>query len=409
MMRFLYLGLVHLIEFLLPLIAKLTGSEKLKLFTEGRKQAFPQIPEKKSSRYWFHCASLGEFEQAVPVMEGLKSADSNTQIVVTFFSPSGFEQRKKHPLADAVMYLPLDTPANAKKLLNAIKPDVVIFVKYEIWYYLLSELKKCEIPIYLLSAVFRKDQFILTWMGKWLFEVLPNYKKIFLQDKQSLEMLEKRGLNNITYTGDTRYDRVKQNALKVKENEVIAKFKGESKLLVLGSSWPAEEKIIRELWQSAKLENFKIMIAPHDVSDTHITGIIELFGSDCVERFTQYKSEGKDILILDTIGHLSSAYFYSDVSFIGGAFGKGLHNILESLAFGSPVIFGPNYEKYPEAHTSMHAQVAMSVHNAESFIKAFKFFTENEECSPMQVKTKCIDFVNWNSGATEKVLKAILN
>ncbi|HEY1047848.1 MAG TPA: glycosyltransferase N-terminal domain-containing protein [Bacteroidia bacterium] len=409
MMRFLYLGLVHLVEFLLPLIAKLTGSEKLKLFTEGRKQAFPQVPPKKSVRYWFHCASLGEFEQAVPVMQGLKAADSETQIIVTFFSPSGYEQRKKHPLADVVMYLPLDTPANAKKVLDVIQPDVAIFVKYEIWFYLLSELKKREIPFYLLSAVFRKDQYILSWMGKWLFDVLPNYEKIFLQDKQSFELLEKRGLNNITYTGDTRYDRVKQNALKVKENDVIAKFKGESKLLVLGSSWPTEEKIIHELWQSEKLGDFKIMIAPHDVSDSHITEIIDLFGFDQVERFTQFKSESKNILILDTIGHLSSAYFYSDVSFIGGAFGKGLHNILESLAFGSPVIFGPNYEKYPEAHTSMHAQVAMSVHNAENFIKAFKFFTENEECGPLQVKTKCIDFVNWNSGATEKVLKSILH
>lgn len=409
MMRFLYLGLVHLVEWLLPIAAKLTGNEKLKSFVDGRKQPLPQIPEKKSNRYWFHCASLGEFEQAVPVMERIKQSDSNVQIIVTFFSPSGYEQRKKHPLVDVVLYLPLDTPSNAVKLLNVLQPDAAIFVKYEIWYYLLTELKHRRIPVYLLSAVFRKDQFILSWPGKWLFEVLPDYKKIFLQDKQSVEWLEKRGLKNIEYTGDTRYDRVKQNALKVKTNEIIAQFKGNDKLLVLGSSWPAEEKIIRELRENEKLKDYKIMIAPHDVSDAHISEIIELFGSDQTERYTQYKSEGKKVLILDTIGHLSSAYFYSDVSFIGGAFGKGLHNILESLAFGSPVIFGPNYEKYPEAHTSMHAQVAMSIHNSESFMKAFKFFTENEECTPLQVKTKCIDFVNWNSGATEKVIKTLLH
>ena len=383
---------------------------KLKAFIEGRRKQDLSVPLPKSGkRYWFHCASLGEFEQARPVMERLKAENSSNSIVVSFFSPSGYEQRSDYALADAVIYLPLDTPANARKVLNYLQADVAVFVKYEIWYFYLKALKQRGIPSYLISATFRSSQFIFGVWGNWLFKALKDFKCIFLQEEGSYHLLQARGLTNIQLSGDTRYDRVKENALKVKTNDHIAAFKGKHPLLIFGSSWQAEEALAVEILQDQSFNHFKVLIVPHDISTGHIDEINNSFKSyGCCLYTDKTFSENNRVMVLNTIGHLSSAYFYADMAVIGGAFGKGLHNILESLSFGVPVVFGPHTDKYPEAAVAMRAEVAMSITNAEDLKKRINYFLPDNHLNS-DVRSRCIDFINWHSGATDKVIKTLAN
>jgi 3-deoxy-D-manno-octulosonic-acid transferase len=401
-MPFLYLVVVKIVSFLLPLAALFSKSGKISDFINGRRKPYPLLPAKISKRYWFHCASLGEFEQARPVMEQLKSSDPGSSIVITFFSPSGYNQKKDFPLADAVIYLPLDTPSNARKLIHYLQPDAAIFVKYEIWYFHLKALFDQKIPVYLISASFRSKQFLFSAAGRWLFKLLPKYHSIFLQDQKSYELLKKKGLKNIIVSGDTRYDRVKQNALNVTQNAVIKTFKASHPLLIMGSSWPEEEDILLHYLETNPESPLRIVIAPHDISQGHIDDINKKFKkyrptlyTDKVQRFDS------QILVLNTIGHLASAYTYADLAFVGGAFGKGLHNILEPLAFGAPVIFGPHYAKYPEAYKAIEHQVGISIKDQEEFAKALDLFSRHENVS------KCIDFINQYGGATDLVVKKI--
>lgn len=407
-MQFLYLLIVRCAGFLLPLIAVFVKKGKFKEFVDGRRSQSKSLDlPGRSRRYWFHCASLGEFEQARPVMEKLRSEDPNCGIIISFFSPSGYRQKHNDPLADAVLYLPLDTPSNARRFIEMIKPDVAVFVKYEIWYFHLRELNRRHIPVYLVSAVFRPGQYLFSFLGKWLYKLLPTYKMIFLQDKRSYELLEKKGFKNIRLSGDTRYDRVRQNALRVKENDIIRDFKDGRPLLLLGSSWPAEEDILLHYLNSGEAREINVIIAPHDISDAHINEICNKFSKYHPALYTEYPTNKQSsLMVLNTIGHLASAYFYADVAFIGGAFGKGLHNILEPLTFGVPVIFGPNYAKYPEAYKAMESEVAISVSEYDGFIGAMNTFLQSGE--PSIIRTKCIDFINWNSGATDIVCREMI-
>jgi 3-deoxy-D-manno-octulosonic-acid transferase len=400
-MPFLYLVFVKIVSFLLPFIALFSKSGKIRDFVNGRRKPYPLLPEKISKRYWFHCASLGEFEQARPVMEQLKK-NPGTSIVITFFSPSGYNQKRDFPLADVVIYLPLDTPSNACKLIQYLQPDAAIFVKYEIWYFHLKTLFEHKIPVYLISASFREKQFLFSVTGRWLFRLLPKYRMIFLQDKKSYELLQKKDLENIIVSGDTRYDRVRENALNVTENEILLKFKGDKKLLILGSSWPEEEKILLHYLETTPANIFRIVIAPHDISTNHIDEINSKFKKYHPTRYTD-KTGAQDspILILNTIGHLASAYKYADIAFIGGAFGKGLHNILEPLAFGAPVIFGPYYSKYPEAYKAIQHTVGMSIKDQNEFVKALDTFSRHDNAS------NCIEFIKQQAGATDIVIKKI--
>lgn len=407
-MVFVYRFLMQLVEVLLPLASIFSSSEKVKSFIDGRRKAIPnQSLEKKGRRYWFHCASLGEFEQAKPLMESLKELDKNNSIVITFFSPSGYTQKYKYELADTVLYLPLDTPKNAERLIHYLNPDVAIFVKYELWYFHLKSLFTNKIPVYLISAVFREGQFLFSFAGKWIFNLLPQFKQIYLQDKNSLELLKKHKLTNVVLSGDTRYDRVKQNALKVKLNESIATFKGKSQLLVLGSSWQQEEDILLQYLKENNNSELKVLLAPHDISEKHIKEIQQKFIAYNVIRYTSESDlNSAQILILDTIGHLASAYVYADAALIGGGFGKGLHNILEALAFGIPVAFGPNVEKYPEAAIAIESGVASKIENADALKHILEYYLGTEKDT---TKLKCIDFINWNAGATEKIMKEVTN
>jgi 3-deoxy-D-manno-octulosonic-acid transferase len=407
-MAWIYLLMTQVAGGILNLANVFLKKGKLKTFIEGRRKQDLSIPLPKSGRrYWFHCASLGEFEQARPVMERLKADDASNSIVVSFFSPSGYEQRSNYALADAVIYLPLDTPSNASKVLNYLQADVAVFVKYEIWYFYLKALKQRAIPSFLISATFRNSQFIFSVWGRWLFKVLKDFQCIFLQEDGSYHLLQNKGLTNIQLSGDTRYDRVKENALKVKTNEHIAAFKGQSPLLIFGSSWQAEEAIAAQLLQDERFIQYKVLIVPHDISTGHIEEINNSFKSYGCGLYTDKTlSETDRVMVLNTIGHLSSAYFYGDLAVIGGAFGKGLHNILEALSFGVPVVFGPHTDKYPEAALAMQAEVAMRITDAEDLKKRINYFLPDNHLNS-EVRSRCIDFINWHSGATDKVIKTL--
>lgn len=405
-MAWIYSILITLADAIMPLIG-LFVSGKTKDFIKGRsRQSFEKLTSKSGKRYWFHCASLGEFEQARPVIERLKSVDPACSIVVSFFSPSGYQQRHSYALADLVCYLPLDTPLKARKFINDINPDVAIFVKYEIWYNYIRTLYKKGIPTYLISATFRSKQFIMKRHGAWLFKVLKYYKSIFVQDTLSYGLLESKGLINVEISGDTRYDRVKQTAMAASTNEILSIFKAEAPMIIFGSSWQAEEKLASEMVRDSRFNVYKFLIAPHDISETHIRQISSLFDNTC--RYTAYK-EDKDcrVLLLDTIGHLASAYHYADIAVIGGGFGEGLHNILESLAFGVPVVFGPQVDRYPEARQSLAAEVALKIENTSDVKMALEKFLPGQTLENA-MRAKCFDFINWRSGATEKVVKELM-
>ncbi len=407
-MVYLYRILVVVVQFLLP-VASLFARGKSKLFIDGRRNLYKSKQIKKIGKvYWFHCASLGEFEQARPVMEEIKHQDKTAQLVISFFSPSGYEQRKNYPLAEGVYYMPIDTPSNARKFIDWIQADVAIFVKYEIWYYHLKTLASRKIPTYLLSATFRENQFLFSFYGQWLFGVLKQFERIFLQDSKSFHLLESKGIENITLSGDTRYDRVRSTALASVRIELLAQFKGTSPIIILGSSWPEEEQIIKDVLYDSNYSRYKVIIAPHDVSESHIQQISELMKPFGVSRFTSGAFNTDDrVIILDTIGHLSNAYFYADIALIGGGFGRGLHNILEALAFGVPVVYGPEVDRYPEALESMASEVAYKVSNAEGLSAAINRLLPSGQLDD-RMRAKCLDFINWHSGASDKVMKELL-
>lgn len=404
-MRYLYSLLLLLIDALLPIAYLFFKKGKSHEFIKGRyKQSFNQFPIKTKQRLWFHCASLGEFEQVKPVIEVLKKR-RDCEIFISFFSPSGYQYSKNYKYIDYVFYLPIDTPKNAKQYISAINPDVVVFVKYEFWYHFLNQLFKRKIPVYLVSAVFRSNQFMFTLLGNWLFKCLSQYQTIFVQDKNSFDLLQSKGILNVKLSGDTRYDKVFANSKNISINDTISAFKGNNKLLILGSSWAAEEDLLfRYLINKSNLD-FKILIAPHDISSSHIQQIVEKFKAYNPVLYT--KSNSKDfnssILVLDTIGHLASAYYYAEVAIVGGAFGKGLHNILEPIAFGVPVIFGPNIDKYPEAQLAINYQIAKKIGTLEELEKVLDTWMIN---SP---KEACFRFIENNKGASEMVVNELLS
>lgn len=405
-MRFLYFILSQLVQGLLPVANWFIQSGKSKTFIEAQRKKIPSTSLiKKGKRYWFHCASLGEFEQARPVIEALKKQSESNSIVITFFSPSGFQQRKDYPLADVVMYLPIDGPNNAKDLIAYLQADAVVFVKYELWYFYLNALFKKGTPVYLISAVFRKNHFIFKPWGRFIGNLLPKFSGIFVQDKNSLDCLQARGLKQVFLSGDTRYDRVMQLAKLADSNPIIERFKGQNKLIILGSSWPEEEQIIQAYLQKNTIQTYKILIAPHDISEQHIQEIKTRFTQEKVKLYTEVDKGASDILILNTIGHLASAYLYADFAFIGGGFGKGLHNILEALSYGVPVVFGPQVDKYPEANLSIEAGIAQVVSNLNEFEQALKSVMIQSESGTIQLA--CKDFIAQQSGATEMVLNVI--
>lgn len=380
-------------------------NQKAKLFTSGRKQIFRNIAAKvnpSDQNIWFHFASLGEFEQGRPVLEKIKTLKPEKKIIITFFSPSGFEIRKNYTLADAIFYLPIDTKKNAQKFIELIKPEMAIFTKYEFWYFYFAELKKNKIPLYLISGIFRPNQVFFKNYGRFYRNILKSVTHFFVQNEESKNLLNSIGINATTISGDTRFDRVYENAKQPKQLSVIEHFSTHKKTIICGSTWPEDEKLIAEL--ALQHQDWKFIIAPHEVDENHIQNIEKLFTNSI--RFSKFKTgeiRESNILVIDNIGMLSSLYQYGKLAYIGGGFGAGIHNTLEAAAFGLPVIFGPKYNKFQEAKDLIKIDAAKSISNQNELNDAFEYFATNEKSS---VAAK--NYILEKKGATEIILAKIL-
>jgi 3-deoxy-D-manno-octulosonic-acid transferase len=381
---------------------------KAKQWVDGRKNIFTTIEhtlgDQKEKHIWFHCASLGEFEQGKPIIEAVKKEYPEYKIVVTFFSPSGYETKKNDPVADYFFYLPLDGPKNAKRFLNLIRPSFAFFVKYDFWHFYIKELKALKIPLYFISANFRPSQIFFQWYGSFFDKILRRVTHLFVQNQQSLDLLYKNSIPQVTVSGDTRFDRVFQSSLEVKSFSEIEKFCEKKKILVAGSTWPADEKVLAELINTSG-DDFKFIIAPHEIKNERIHHFIKSISKKCI-RYSELVKSGDNnavVLIIDNIGMLSSLYKYADFAFVGGAFSKGLHNILEAVVFGKPVFFGTKYQKFPEATELIKNKTAFSVsHAAELKSKINELCSSPNEME--KIKNVSLNYIKRHQGATGIVM-----
>lgn len=385
---------------------------KAKLFVAGRKNGFEKIAEKINPAdrpIWYHFASLGEFEQGRPVLERLQSQYPNLKVVVTFFSPSGYEIRKNYPLADGIFYLPLDTPSHAQKFVAMVNPRLAIFTKYEFWYHYFKTLHQQQIPIYLISGIFRPNQLFFKVYGGFYRKMLGFVKHFFVQNEESVQLLHGIGIDRVSLSGDTRFDRVYENAQKPKQLSEIESFCGQGPVLVAGSTWPADEKLLVAL--ANQNPDWKFIIAPHEIGASHISEIELLFpnaikfsdySAQLANRSSQSPNLDTQTLIIDNIGMLSSLYSYGKIAYIGGGFGAGIHNTLEAVAFGLPVIFGPNYEKFQEAKDLIALGIAQSIGHENELLHAFNEFKSKEELG-----TKAKTYIENKKGATEMIIEYI--
>ncbi|HFX18225.1 MAG TPA: 3-deoxy-D-manno-octulosonic acid transferase [Flavobacteriales bacterium] len=352
-MRLLYNIILTISENLLRVFGNFFGS-KIKAFKEGQTDVFNHLrqclkPEKEV--IWVHVSSLGEYEQALPVIERLKKQYPDKQILLSFFSPSGYEVKKDKTPADCVVYLPIDTPKNTQKFVDLVKPKMVFFVKYDLWPNYLIKLQKEQIPTYLISGLFKDNHSFFKWYNKWLKNTLKSFNHFFVQDDLSKQVLEKHGFKNVTVTGDTRFDRVYYIAQENHHFDFVNDFKNNQKLLIAGSTWPKDETLLIQYINSSH-QAFKTIIAPHEVDEAHVNQIYQQLDKKTI-RYTditdQTNLKDYDVIILNTIGLLNKLYKYADVVYIGNGFGKSIHNIQEPAVFGTPIITGPNIQKFNEA------------------------------------------------------------
>ena len=393
---------IRLYGFLLQIAALF--NPKAKLFVNGRKDIWQQLANKTNPNdqpIWFHFASLGEFEQGRPVLETLKTNKPEQKIIVTFFSPSGYEIRKNYALAD-VFYLPLDTPKNAERFISIVNPQQAIFTKYEFWFHYFNELNKSAIPLYLISGIFRPQQAFFKWYGSFYREILTYVSHFFVQNKESVTLLKSIGISQVSLSGDTRFDRVYENAQHPKKLELIEQFCGDAKVFIAGSTWLPDEKLLVAITE--KHPDWKFIIAPHEIGQAHIQEIEELFPKAIKFSIlsSQISENTPQILIIDNIGMLSSLYQYGKLAYIGGGFGVGIHNTLEAAAFGLPVIFGPKYDKFQEAKDLIKIDAAKSISTESELLTAFENFKANEEASAAAKK-----YVEQQKGATEMIIEKI--
>lgn len=382
-MKLLYTFSVYIIKAVLPLVALF--SKKIRLFVNGRKTVWDTLIEKldKQARYvWLHAASLGEFEQGLPVAKALRA--QGYKVLITFFSPSGYEVRKHTPDADIVVYLPLDTPANAHRFVQLVQPVMAIFVKYEFWVHYLAELKKAQVPTYLLSGIFRKNQIFFKPYGGLMRSALRCFTHFFVQNELSAQLLNSLGFTNVTVSGDTRFDRVAEILERDNHLDFVQQFKGNSLCVVFGSSWPADEDIYLQYINTCK-ENVKFIIAPHNINPVEIAVLknnkqkldcsVALFSDKDSLNLADY-----EVLIIDTIGILTKVYSYADIAYVGGGMGTtGLHNVLEPAVFGIPVIIGKNYDKFNEAKELVALGGVSSVNSKETFAKVMNSLINSED------------------------------
>ncbi len=382
---------------------------KAKQWIEGRKNTFAYLDENLSSSdelIWFHCASLGEFEQGKPLMERLKKKQPHYKILVTFFSPSGYELRKNTDFADYVCYLPVDTKNNATQFIHKIQPKKVFFIKYEFWNFYLQELKQQQIPTYLISGVFRSSQLFFKPYGCFHRKMLSCFTHFFLQNATSEKLLHQINIENTTVSGDTRIDNVFENSLNPKKIPLIEKFTTNKKTIVLGSSWQNEEEIISNYISSTN-KAFKYIIAPHDISKAHIKKIESLLKNNYVlySNATLENVQNFNILIIDNIGILASVYQYTDIAFVGGGFSGSLHNILEPASFGNAILFGPKHKKFHEAAELISVKGAFSIDSLDDFIAIVNHLSiENQLEQTCNASKK---YIEDGIGVTDKIWKII--
>lgn len=384
-------------------------NSKARLLVAGRKGWEEKLKSKinPGDKYiWVHCASLGEFEQGRPIIERVKKEHPDKKILVTFFSPSGYEVRKNFSQADIVCYLPADTPENARRFVKLVNPLLVIFVKYEFWYNFINQVHKNGSHLMLISGIFRPQQHFFSWYGGFFRNMLKKFDFIYVQDKESGKLLQSININNYSVAGDTRFDRVMQIAKAAKDIPQLASFKNDEKLLLCGSSWTPDEAIIAE-YINKYPDKLKWLFAPHEIHESNIDRLEGLFKTKVV-RFSRYNDNQQDarVLIIDNIGMLSSAYRYATIAAIGGGFGKGIHNILEAACWGLPVVFGPNHLKFKEAIDMIRIGGAKSFTNYEEFSSIIdKWLTDDEEYK--KAATAAGKYVHDNAGATDIIMKAI--
>ena len=395
-------------------VAALFGHTKARQMVEGWKHWPEQVAKLSHERptVWFHAASLGEFEQARPVLEAYRQRHPDHQMLVTFFSPSGYEVRKNYPLADAICYLPMDTPRNVRRFVSAAHPDTVFFVKYEFWYNYLNTLKGWGAKTYIFSTIFRPGQYFFRWYGGWFLRQIGfAFQHLFVQNEESLQLLRSHGIDHCSLAGDTRYDRVNQIVQAAERDAVVEKFLDgyDGKVLVAGSTWPPDEQLIARLRESKQWFPERIIIAPHEIHEEHLRSIEALFPDSIryssLSGSTGSSSATSPVLIIDNIGLLSKLYRYATVAYIGGGFGVGIHNILEAVAYGKPVVFGPNYHKFQEAHDLIDLGGCMIVdeHPDVSFLR--KLFTDDDIYQA--ASDACLQLMRRNLGSTDKILNTI--
>ena len=374
---------------------------KIRAGLEGRKNwssILEDIP-KNAEVIWFHCASLGEFDQGLPVMHGLKNKKPNAFILVTFFSPSGMEhyEKRTHPV-DKALYLPFDTKTNALTFIQKAKPKLAVFVKYEFWPNFILECKASNVKLVSISTLLRKNQIYFKGYGGFFALILKNIDYFFVQNEETKTLLESIGVQDITLSGDTRYDRVLQHKEAATETDsILSNFSAKRPVLIVGSSWETEEKIIKQFLESNP--ETKVIIAPHNIKRANIERIETLIDQPTM-RYTDFnEAHVQRVLILDTIGHLSTAYQHADYALIGGGFSGSLHNILEAAAFGLPVFFGPHHQKFPEAQSFIDTGIGFVVKNAEQLSEKINALGNQGE-----LKQKIEDFIQSQAGATDKIV-----
>ena len=416
-MLFIYTIAIHLYTLGIR-TAALFGHSKARQMVAGWKEVPAALArlEKGKPTVWFHAASLGEFEQARPVLEAYRQRHPECQVLVTFFSPSGYEVRKNYAQAEAICYLPMDTPGNVRRFLDTVHPDKVFFVKYEFWYNYMNALRQRGIDTYIFSAIFRPEQYFFKWYGGWfLRQIGLCFKHLFVQNEESLRLLKGHGIDHCSLAGDTRYDRVHQIAQASEPDAVVEKFLDgyDGPVLVAGSTWPPDEQLLARLHESKEWFPERIIIAPHEIHEEHLRSIEALFPnsirySECINALTQSHNNTfthSKVLIIDNIGLLSKLYRYATVAYIGGGFGVGIHNILEAVAYGKPVVFGPNHHKFQEAHDIIELGGGMIVdeHPDVSFLR--KLFTDDDIYHA--ASDACLQLMRRNLGSTNIILKAV--
>ena len=404
-MRTIYSFLVHVAWFHLKLIAYL--KPKIKLFVEGRKNVFSILENSISDTddvIWMHVASLGEYEQGLPIFQKLKINYPKHKLLLTFFSPSGYEIKKHTKAADIITYLPLDTISNTEKFIELAKPKLAIFIKYEIWPNYLNQLQKDNVPTFLVSALFSKKQIFFKWYGRFMRDSLKTFHHFFIQDENSLELLKTIGFTNATVSGDTRFDRVSEILERDNTLSFMTDFKQDKFSFVVGSSWPEDEKIIVDHINKSNY-NVKYIIAPHNIKAEHIKNLkIDISKKTLLySELDQKKSKDYDVLLIDTIGLLTKIYSYANVAYVGGGFKTGLHNTLEPAVFGIPIIIGPNYQGFKEAKDLVEKGGAITVKNKTEFSKAFEILI-NDKTMVEELGKINAQYVDSKTGATSKVI-----